>query len=167
MAVAARHVVFQEDSLPTGFLKGREIRLAERDRVGWVVSTIQPDRRPAEAHALLEQRLVDELGLRAAPLAQPTANKVDHAVCLVGMVPGIGDRQDATARYPSHQHAGGSNIWSASKSRYRGVDIAETAPCTSERSLGLAGIALGTVRLEPFVIFSVRLAAAPALRESD
>src|SRR5262249_45534820 len=120
-----------------------------------------------EAHALLEQRLVDELGFRATLFAQPTANKVDHAVCLVGMVAGIGDRQDATARYPSHQHAGGSNIWSASKSRYRGVDVAQTAFCTTERSLGLARIALGTVRVDPFVIFSVRLAAAPALRESD
>src|SRR5262245_4409151 len=121
MAVAAWHIVFQEDTLPAGVLESREVRLAERDRIERVVSAIQPDCRPAETHALLEQRLAYEPGLVATLLGQPTADKVDHAECLIGMVPGIGDRQDATTRYPNHQHSRGSNVRSAAKSGYRGI----------------------------------------------
>lgn len=130
--------------------------------------TSQADAPLGFANSVISERRRASLGnCRATLLGQPTASKVDHAECLVGMVAGISDRQDATTRLPSHQHSRGSNIRSAAKSRYRGIDVAETALCASERNLRLAGISLGTVRRETFVIFSVRLAAAAALRESD
>jgi hypothetical protein len=166
MALANRHIKFQEFPSAAGFLKGCEIILAVSNRIKRAVLAVEPDRWPWVRPTSYEKLMVHGARGRVT-FAEPAADKIDDAGDLLGMLPCIGDRQHASSRHATDEDGCRGNVWPSPKGCDRRIDVTQCMIRSAKCYIDVAGVSEPAVLGEAFIVEPVGFATAATLRKSN